>query len=223
MELDIGGAIEEGARRTVERNGLLLVAAFFLLNLISAFTGVSAAGSAATAVAGNPLLLGVVGVTVSVISIAVSIVALRVFVTGETEVVPDTALKRNMGLALLHTIVGSLLFALLVTVGIILLVVPGIYIILALFFWTMYVAVEDQGFYEAMQSSWELTKTHKWRLLGLLLVIVAVNVGLGLASGLLSTAGGGMVRTLVLEAGRAFGGVFALAVQARAYTQLAGR
>ncbi len=218
MALDIGRAVSDGFRRTFERNGVMLAVAFFLLNLIAAFTGVRGSTEAALG-GGNTLLMGAVGVVVSVLSLVVSIAGLRLFVTDETEVVPDAVWKRNMGPALLHTIVGSILFAVAVAIGFILLIIPGVYLLLALFFWAIYVAVEDQGFYEAMQSSWQLTKSHKWQLLGVIVVIFLVNAGLGLIGGIASAAGG-VIGLLVLEALSAIGGVFALAVQARAYMQL---
>lgn len=231
MSLDIGAAVEEGARRTLKRNGLMLVAAFFLLNLSSGFIGARSGnmtmngmsmwgGMGYQPLVGNPLTVALLGVVVSLLSIAVSIAALRVFVTDETEVIPDDAFKRNIGSALLHTIVGGIIFAVIVGIGLMLLVIPGIYLLLALFFWTVYVAVEDETFYDAMKSSWELTKDNKWRLLGLLVVIAVVNVLLSVVGGFASIAGYRFTGMLLIQALSAFGGVFALAAQARAYEQL---
>lgn len=226
MRLDIGRVVEEGARRTLERNGLMLVAALFLINLAGSFLGLGSATAAGTpgyqmfGLSGNPVAMMVVGIVLSLVSVVVSIAALRVFVTQETATIPDAAFKRNIGYVLVHTLVGGLVFGILVAIGLILLVIPGVYLLLALFFWTMYVAVEDQNFYEALQSSWELTKGHKWRLLGLLLVIGIVNVVLSAVGGLMSLAGPEVVGVILLQAFSAFGGVFALAAQARAYTQL---
>ncbi|MFB6294951.1 MAG: hypothetical protein ABEI97_04280 [Candidatus Nanohaloarchaea archaeon] len=221
MALDIGAAVEDGARRTLERNGLLLVTAFVLINLASSLLGVgSGTGAGAPAVAGNPAAIAIIGLAVSLLSVVVSIAALRVFVTDETETVPDEAFKRNMGSALLHTVIGGILFGIAVGVGLILLVIPGVYLLLALFFWTVFVAVEDQSFHEAMQSAWELSKGHKWQLLGLLLVIAIINILLSIVGAAASFAGPRIVGLAVMQILSAFGGVFALAVQARAYEQL---
>ncbi|MDY6762089.1 MAG: hypothetical protein SVY41_03495 [Candidatus Nanohaloarchaea archaeon] len=219
MALDIGSAVEEGVRRTLERNGLMLVAAFLLLNLASSFLGVGSRAVGGGSV--NPAALTLIAVVVSLLSVVVSIAALRVFVTDETESIPDDAFKRNIGSALLHTLVGGLLFGIAVGVGFLLLVVPGIYLLLALFFWTVFVAVEDENFYEAMQSAWELSKGHKWQLLGLLVVIALINIVLSLVGAAASIAGPQLVGLLVMQVLSAFGGVFALAAQARAYDQLA--
>ncbi|MDY6766148.1 MAG: hypothetical protein SVW77_02165 [Candidatus Nanohaloarchaea archaeon] len=223
MALDIGDAVEQGVHRTLERNGLLLVAAFLLLNLASALLGLRTGPTgmeAPATVSGNPAALALIGIIVSLLSVVVSIAALRVFVTDETEIVPDEAFKRNMGNALLHTIIGGFLFGIAVVVGLILLVIPGVYLMLALFFWTVFVAVEDENFYEAMQSAWDMSKGHKWQLLGLVLVIVVINIVLSAVGAAAAVAGPRTVGMLVMQVLSAFGGVFALAAQARAYTQL---
>lgn len=223
MTLDIGTAVEEGVQRTLARNGLMLVAAFLLINLASAVLGFGseqAATGGAAMFSGNPAALLLVGITVSLLSVVVSIASLRVFVTDETEVVPDEAFKRNIGPALLHTIIGGILFGIAVAIGLILLIIPGVYLLLALFFWTVFVAVEDESFYEAMQSAWDLSKGHKWQLLGLLLVIAIINILLSVVGAVASFAGPRMVGVVVMQVLSAFGGVFALAAQARAYDQL---
>ncbi|MDY6765921.1 MAG: hypothetical protein SVW77_00995 [Candidatus Nanohaloarchaea archaeon] len=127
MALDISAAVEDGAHRTVERNGLLLVAAFLLLNLVSSLLGVGSgpggAGGPPTAV-NSPVALFIIGIAASLLSVVVSITAIRVFVTDETETVPDEAFQRNIGSAVLHTIIGGILFGIAVGIGLILLVIP---------------------------------------------------------------------------------------------------
>ncbi|MDY6769623.1 MAG: hypothetical protein SVU88_01485 [Candidatus Nanohaloarchaea archaeon] len=228
MSLAVGEAIQEGVERTLARNGLLFAAAFFLLNLVTAFMGMrgstpaqAATGAPLAAVPGNAVTAAVIGVVMSLASLAISIAALRVFVTDETEAVPDAAWKEDIGSALLHTVVGGVIFGAVVAVGFLLFVVPGVYLMLSLFFWTLYVAVEDESFYEAFQSTWELTKGHKWQLLALIIGIVAVNIVLGLVGMATSFVFPRIAGLLVMQALSAIGGVFALAVQARAYTQLA--
>ncbi|MDY6773657.1 MAG: glycerophosphoryl diester phosphodiesterase membrane domain-containing protein, partial [Candidatus Nanohaloarchaea archaeon] len=201
MVLEIGKAVEEGFRRTFKRNGLMLVGAFFLLNLASAFTGMrSGATFSARYSMTNPAVAAFVVIAVSLFSVAVSIAALRVFVSDETETVPEDLLKRNIGSAVLHTIGGGVALAvgMLVVVGVaflpllatymmgatmgalgillstVIAVVAAVaigYVVVSLFFWVIIVAVEDQSFWEAMKSSWEITKGNKWRILGLILVI----------------------------------------------------
>lgn len=234
MPLDVKRAVGEAVRRTVKRNGLLLAAIFLLLDLIWRFTGLQSGTMAAVATE-EPFQVGVPGVIVVLLSFPVTIAALRVFVTDETETVPDNAWKDKMGRAIIHFAIGAFVYGVLAGIGSLLFLLPGVYLMLALFFFMTYIAVENQGFYEAMQSSWGLTKGHKWRLLGLLIVIVVVARGLPLLGRLAFTLWSGpslgftynaLIQEQLLKAGvqstlEAFGGVFALAVQARAYVQLA--
>lgn len=213
-------AVRDGAARTVAKNGLLFVAALFLLNLGGAFLGLryTAADGAFMGSTGNPFATGVLGAVFTLVSLAVSIIAIRTFVGDETETVPDEHVRRNMGPAMLHMIVGGIIFAIVVLAGLALLIVPGVYLLLGLFFWSVRVAVEDESFVEAMQQSWNLTAGHKWELFGLLLVLVAANIivgGLTLAAGPRSMTG-----IIVGQVLSAFVGVFVLAAQARAYVQL---
>lgn len=220
MTVRIMEAVRGGARRTFARNGLMFVAAYFLLNLGSAFLGLrySAETGTFSPAVGGTAALALLGAVFSVVSIAVSIIAIRTLVSDETETIPDEYVRRNMGPALLHVIVGGIIFAVVVLAGLALLIVPGVYLLLGLFFWTIRVAVEDESFVEGMQESWNMTKGHKWELFGLLIVLLLVNVligGVSIAAGPESIVGMTVGQLL-----SAFGGVFFLATQARAYGQL---
>lgn len=219
MTLRIMDAVRDGAERTFARNGLLFVAALFLLNLGGAFLGFRyTTTEGAFTATGNPLMTATLGVAFTLVSLVVSIIAIRTFVSDETETIPDAYVRRNMGPAMLHMIVGGVIFAIVVLAGLALLIVPGVYLLLGLFFWSVRVAVEDESFIEAMQQSWSLTHGHKWQLFGLLLVLLAVNLVIG---GLTMLAGpGSMAGTVVGQVLSAFGGVFFLAAQAQAYNQL---
>lgn len=220
MALRIMDAARDGASRTFAKNGLLFVAALFLLNLGGAFLGLryTATDGALMGSTGNPVATGVLGAVFTLVSLAVSIIAIRTFVSDETETIPDEYVRRNMGLAMLHMIVGGVIFAIIVLAGLALLVVPGVYLLLGLFFWSVRVAVEDESFIEAMQQSWNLTHGHKWQLFGLLLVLLVVNIAIGLLT--LAAGPGSMGGIIVGQVLSAFGGVFVLATQARAYVQL---
>lgn len=226
MALDVGRAIEEGFRRALARNGLMFLLAFFLLNMSGVFVGaemgLSGAGTRAMTVPGNPVMLGVVGFVMSLLSVAVSIIAVRTFVGDETETVPDEYVRHNMAGAVFHMVVGVILFAALIFAGLILFVIPGLYLLTALFFWSVFVAVEDRGFLDAMGRSWDMTAGHRWQVFGLVLVIGIVNILVGvLGQGLNSIlpAAAGVTVTQIFSG---FSAVFALAAEADAYRQLRG-
>lgn len=221
MQLDITDALTAGAERTFERNGLMFIAAYFLVNLTASIIGVRVAPGTGVASVYGPttmLMLALLSIVLALVSLLISIAAVRTFVSDETQTVPDAYLRRNLGRAMLHLILGAIVFAVVVAAGIVLFVVPGIYLMVALFFWSVHVIVEDTSFVEAMQQSWDLTKGHKWRLFGLLLALVVINMvvaGISAALGPQTTVG--MVVGQLLSAAA---GTYVLATQARAYVQL---
>jgi uncharacterized membrane protein len=70
----------------------------------------------------------------------------------------------------------SILVGLVVVVGFILLIVPGIIFSLMFMFATFIVIDRGLGPVEAMKESNRITRGHKWPLLGLLLVLVLINL-----------------------------------------------
>ncbi len=90
---------------------------------------------------------------------------------------------------LLNYIVGSLVFGLIVAVGIVLLVIPGIILSIKLGFYSYYIVDKGMGPFEALKASWGVTKGISWNLflLGLLLGLINVAGVLLLVIGLLVT------------------------------------
>jgi hypothetical protein len=71
---------------------------------------------------------------------------------------------------------ASILYAVVVSVGLMVFIVPGIYLAIRLQFYTMSIVEEDAGIISSLKRSWEITKGHGGRLFLLLLVCT----GLGL-------------------------------------------
>ena len=71
---------------------------------------------------------------------------------------------------------ASILYALALVVGLILLVVPGIIFALMFMFTTFIVIDRELGPVEAMKESNRITHGHKWSLLGFTLVLVLINL-----------------------------------------------
>ena len=69
-----------------------------------------------------------------------------------------------------------LLVALVIAAGLILLIVPGIIFALMFMFAPLIVIERELGPIDAMKESNRITRGHKWPLLGLLLLLVAVNL-----------------------------------------------
>ena len=71
---------------------------------------------------------------------------------------------------------ASLLFSLAVGIGLVLLIVPGIIFGLMFMFAPFIVIEREVGPIDAMNASNQLTRGHKWQLLGLVLLLVLINL-----------------------------------------------
>jgi len=84
---------------------------------------------------------------------------------------------------------GQLLVGVVVLIGFLLLVVPGVILMLGLLFSSYLIVDKKKGPIEAMKESWRITNGHKWQLLLFVLAIVGINILglLALVIGLLVT------------------------------------
>lgn len=173
------------------------------------------------------LAAGFVSLVLGVGLLVVSIAAIRVFVSDETERLPREYFTQNMGWAAINFVIGAIVFGIIVALGFVALIIPGIFLLVALAFWTVYVAVEDQNFITAFRSSWGLTRGYRFRLfvlgVAVLLLTAIVNLVFGfgdIASGSLT---GDIVALIFAQAAGAITSVFSTAVLATAYTELKTR
>ncbi len=236
MSLDITQALTEGIERTLCRNGRLFVAGFALLSVLTAVAADSAllamAELAADVEGVDPALLpdGTafgVGLPLSVIVLlgltgflattAASIVAVRVFASDHTDSIPDELLSHRLAGATVNDIAAEIIASVLIVIGL-LLVLPGIFLAICFYFTRPFVAIEDEGFIDALTESWRLSRGNRLALFALLLIGPAISVPSALVSVLFPAAPviAGVV-SLVLGA---IGTVFGLAVVARAFVQL---
>ncbi|PAU84638.1 hypothetical protein CK500_03745 [Halorubrum salipaludis] len=204
MSLQIGSTVTNGLRRVANRNGLLLVLASVLVGTAwqVAFNSAMAA-SLPPEVAGQlapvvdapfPVLAAFAVVSFLVLPV-VSVAAIRTFVAGETDRVPREFVTRRIGWVVANLVVGGMVLGVLVMVGTVLFVVPGIIVYVALLFMAVFVAVEDENFVAAMGDSWRLTRGNWIRLFVLILIVtvpftvaitalsIALTIAVGPASG----------------------------------------
>jgi hypothetical protein len=89
-------------------------------------------------------------------------------------------------------LLAAVLWIVAVAVGMIALVIPGLWVSVRLYLWMTAMFVEDAGAVASLQISWRLTKGHWWRAVGILTVTliifvvfsVALNFAAGIAAGL---------------------------------------
>jgi uncharacterized membrane protein len=96
------------------------------------------------------------------------------------------------------------LYALVVVVGTLLLVIPGIVLALGLMPAVYLVLDAEHGVGDTMQEAWEMTKGHKWALFVLFLAIIGIVI----------------LGVLVFIVGAFFAGTFSYIVLATAYDEL---
>lgn len=236
MPVNIETALRRGVNRTVARNGLLLVGILFVVSTINAIVGLGVArwvanrnvlpaglpfpgemGVALFAI--PPAVGGIVSLLAGLATVVITIGALRIFVSDETERLPGEHFTQNMVWPGVNFIVGTIVFAVIVGLGFVLFVVPGIFLLVALAFWTVYVAVEERNFIEGMQDSWALTRGHRMRLFLLGVAVVIIEIIVSAVFGIGGIAGG-TVGVVIAQIGGALTTVFTLATLAAVYDQL---
>lgn len=74
-------------------------------------------------------------------------------------------------------LVANIIYAVIVVIGTILLIIPGIYLALRLQFYTALIVEEDAGIIESLKRSWEITRGQTWRLFLLSLVQIGFFLG----------------------------------------------
>ncbi len=236
MSLEVLEALKEGFSDAVSRNGLVFMAAAYVLGVVStvgtqsslsgmfpSFSGIAAPQATPLAVGGPAVLWGLVALLAWIGTVVLSIGVIRSFVNRKTEAIDKDYFKRNMLMAVVNIVVGGIVFGLAVGLGLILLVVPGIFIAVSLIFWQVYIAEEDQNFIDAFSNSWDLAKGNRLDLFLLGIAVFLVGIAVGLVFGIPSTALGFLspkIAALVAGIGNAFTTVFTLATLANAYNQL---
>lgn len=93
------------------------------------------------------------------------------------------------GIALLFPVAGAaILMLILVCFGTILFIIPGILVFIIYFVVVPVVVVERPGVVASLGRSAELTKGNRWRILGLIVVLVLISTVVSMAAGGLSVA-----------------------------------
>ncbi len=173
-----------------------------------------------------PIALLAGGAILSLLALQyLTIVAIRTFVGGHTHSIPSEYYRRNIGIVLLNTILGGIVYGILVLIGSILLFVPGIIAYVAFTFVLIHIAVEDENFIAALRDSWTLTRGH-W--LRLFVVLAIAFIAISIVGGVLSVVAQLYLSAAVGEAvGIVFSGLitlslslFNIGILAEAFNQL---
>jgi hypothetical protein len=150
---------------------------------------------------------------------ALRIVAVRVFYTVAGDSPAD--LRENLVFATVNGFLGGIVVYVLIGIGLIFLILPGIFLALALFFVRQEIAIEDRNFVDAMAESWTLTRGNRLNLFALVLILgiifAVVQVLPAVVVGITGSNVGGTVVGAIITPVVA---VFGIAATTRAYAQL---
>lgn len=134
-------------------------------------------GAGVLDIAIGPLLALVVVLWVARILLRIG--AIRWFVEVRSGGLSAGLFTRRILWTVLNLIVGGILYAVTVGIGLIFLIAPGIFFAVALFFYNYEIVVEGENAIEALSNSWGLTKGHRLELflLGLLFAVAGIVLG----------------------------------------------
>lgn len=236
MSLQVLDIIKKGLKQTFSTTGLELIGAFYVLNILSQLVNDSLVAQGVLASTGTsnmatPLAVTAVPSAVWVALFAVALIAnlwlalgaLRNLVNENFESLDEDLFSENLTMPALNLLAGSIVFGVLVTLGFIALVVPGIFLLVSLLFWSIFVAVENDNFVDAMKNSWDMTKGNKIDLFLVLLGVFGVSLlalTLSAVPTILISAVNPAAGTLVSLLVSAFGTVLGITTVAHTYNQL---
>lgn len=212
--MDAGTALREAFERGDRSAAVMLLVAFLSIGLASVIARQSLlAASIATyaAAGGDPALFPFALEELQPVELAVTdsypvalaasfglaivneyllIVALRVFAAGES--LAAAATRRVLPAVAAGIVVGIIAY-LAVLVGLVALVVPGLFLAVALLFAHVRVAVADDGPIEALRASWRLTAGRRRTVASVLAALIVLYLTPRLASGFVPGSGGLLV------------------------------
>lgn len=153
------------------------------------------------------------------VQLVLRIGAIRWFVGEAARALEAALFTRRLGWTVLNLIVGGILYALAVMVGLFLLVVPGLFLGVALYFFSFEVVVEGENAIDALANSYALTAGDRFELflLGLLFVVLGAIIGV---IGVPEVLPGRLIPATLGAAATSAFGVYSIATGADVYRQL---
>jgi hypothetical protein len=234
MSLQVLEVLKEGLKKTFSTSGLKLIGAFYALSIVGqiandsliAHSGGIMGGVEATPLAAVSVPTPVIGGLLMVSLLAnlwLAIGALRNLVNENFESLDKDYFRENLTMPALNMIGGSIVFSLAVLAGLVAFVVPGVFLMVSLIFWSIFVAVENENFIDGLKNSWELSKGNRIDLfligVGLFMIGVLASALVALPNIALATVSPAASALLSLLTS-AFGTVLGLVTLAHTYNEL---
>lgn len=206
MSFQIGTAIGDGIDRARTRTGGILVGVMVVYQFVFMGSLYTVMAESLPAEASGqigftfPIPSSVAGVLVALgylFSIAFLVVVTRALTRPRSQLsaFPEELYRHRIGWATLSAIGASILVFVAVTIGFVLLVIPGIFLMVSFAFYLFGIGVEDASAVESLRRSWDLASGERLKVFALLLV---VGIGAGVVVGL-GSAVGAMISQLVAD------------------------
>ena len=244
IDIDVVETLRDGFDRTVARTGLMMVAVYGIVQLINIAVSNTMAQNALQRMSGQmpggfgpfgapqavsgitlPLptpLLWLLTILLGLAGVALTLVAARLFVSDETETIPEEFYQRNMVSGFIHLLIGSIVAGIMIAIGFVLLIVPGLFLLVSFAFFQFYVAVEDESFVDALSDSWELAGGHRLDIFLVMLGVFVVGIVVGIVGGIVGAVLPAVLGNVVTAGLNGFTTVFGIASVAQIYRTLTG-
>lgn len=237
MALRLGQAFGDGIRRVLTRSGGILFVALLLIQFSiqatvnTAVLGFIPAGAAPQTGQMFGLTLPVSGSVASILFLVVLVLSSAFFVAlaraltrpmSELSTFPPELYRRRIGRATLSLIGGGLVVGIAVSIGLTLLVLPGIYLGAALLFFLFEVAVDDQRAFAAIKRSWGQTKGSRLKLSVIILLAGVVGAVVGTVGTIFDLVGSALVGEVIVTLLNSTLFILLYGIMADAYVQLSG-
>lgn len=130
---------------------------------------------------GVPVQNSVVG---QIITTIISMIFSLIFILGYTkncfqaldDIEPQFSAYGKQAPKIFTLLISNLIFSFVVLIGIILLLIPGIYLAIRLQFFTAFIVEEDAGIIESLKKSWSITKGNEMKLFLLFLSMMGIII-----------------------------------------------
>ncbi|MFB6111186.1 MAG: hypothetical protein ABEJ35_01475 [Halobacteriaceae archaeon] len=197
MGVQLGRVFTRGLRRSVSPSGLVVLVLFavYQFGLLAAMNTVIYRAVPPEYTMGLADVIGfalpvslrsavALGVASLVFGTWTFLVATRLLArdVDALSTVPSRVFSRRLLGGFVSAFLVSVLLGILIPIGFVLFVVPGLYLAVSLLFSIFAVGVADDGPIAAMQRSWELATGNRWKLLVVVVILAGVGGVINIAS-----------------------------------------
>lgn len=149
------------------------------------------------------------------------VLAMAIYAFGNEIDEPGETIPGGLGWTLVNLFVGSIVFGILVTIGLFMLVIPGIVMLILFLFWPVAVVLDGDWFGAGFASSVNVVTDNLMSTLGVVALLIVASVMQFVVGGVLGFVPGAAGEVLAQVVG-AIVWVFVIALLARAYVGATG-